>query len=46
VSQFERTYLGVRAESRASIVEGGNCAVALPVSGGFGPQYLDTTWPR
>jgi hypothetical protein len=44
--QFERTYLGVRAESRASIVEGGNCAVALLVSGGFGPQYLDTIWSR
>lgn len=44
--QFERSYLGVRIEPRASIVEGSNCAVALIVSGGFGPEYLDAIWSR
>jgi hypothetical protein len=46
MKQFEHTYLGVRAESRASIVEGSNCAVALLVSGGFGSEHLDTIWSR
>jgi hypothetical protein len=46
MSQFERSYLGVRAESRASIVEGSHCGVALFVSGGFGPEHLDAIWSR
>lgn len=44
VRQFERSYLGVRVERRASIVEGSNCAVALMVSGGFASEHLDAIW--
>ena len=46
ITEFERSYLGVRVEPRASIVEGSNCAVAVLVSGGFSSEHLDTIWSR
>jgi hypothetical protein len=46
ITQFGRSYVGVRAETRASGVKSSNCAVALLVSGGFGLDHLETIWSR